>query len=34
MFAGLDYFIEDYGLSCLLFKNDLDHTGSYPELKC
>ena len=32
-FAGLDYFIEDYSLTCLLFENDLDHTGSYLELK-
>ena len=31
--AGLDYFTEDLGLTCLLFKSDLDHTGSYPELK-
>ena len=31
---GLDYLIiKDYNLTCLLFKNDLGHTGSYPELK-
>ena len=33
MFAGLDYLSEDYSLTCLLFKNDLDHLGSYLELK-
>ena len=31
--VGLDYFIEDYDLIRLLFKNDLDPSGSYPELK-
>ena len=33
-FVGLDYFIENYGLKLVFyFKNNLDYTWSYSELK-